>query len=101
MGEIYKKRNFYPEAIKTYETLLALFPIYPEAPLIQKEIEPPLLYGHQSPEVVLCGWGSTYGPMKEAVDILKEKYWIEIRRVRREVIRRLNSEGGNRTICSR
>lgn len=38
MGEIYKKRNFYPEAIKTYETLLALFPLYPEAPLIQKEI---------------------------------------------------------------
>jgi len=38
MGEIYKKRNFYPEAIQTYETLLALFPLYPEAPLIQKEI---------------------------------------------------------------
>ena len=38
MGEIYKKRNFYPEAIKNYETLLALFPLYPEAPLIQKEI---------------------------------------------------------------
>jgi len=38
MGEIYKKRNFYPEAIQTYETLLALFPLYPNAPLIQKEI---------------------------------------------------------------
>jgi len=38
MGEIYKKRNFYPEAIQTYESLLALFPLYPEAPLIQKEI---------------------------------------------------------------
>ena len=38
MGEIYKKRNFYPEAIETFETLLALFPLYPEAPLIQKEI---------------------------------------------------------------
>ncbi len=38
MGEIYKKRNFYPEAIETYETLLALFPLYPDAPLIQKEI---------------------------------------------------------------
>ncbi len=38
MGEIYKKRNFYPEAIETYETLLTLFPLYPEAPLIQKEI---------------------------------------------------------------
>ena len=38
MGEIYKKRNFYPEAIQTYETLLVLFPLYPEAPVIQKEI---------------------------------------------------------------
>lgn len=38
MSEIYKKRNFYPEAIQTYETLLELFPLYPEAPMIQKEI---------------------------------------------------------------
>ena len=38
MGEIYKKRNFYAEAIKTYETLLELYPLYPQAPLIQKEI---------------------------------------------------------------
>lgn len=38
MGEIYKKRNFYPEAIQTYESLLTLYPLYPEAPMIQKEI---------------------------------------------------------------
>ncbi|MCD4665723.1 MAG: tetratricopeptide repeat protein, partial [Bacteroidales bacterium] len=38
VGEIYKKRNFYKEAINTYQTLLELFPFYPEAPLIQKEI---------------------------------------------------------------
>ncbi len=38
MSEIYKKRNFYPEAIQSYETLLELFPLYPEAPMIQKEI---------------------------------------------------------------
>lgn len=38
MGDIYKKRNFYPEAIQTYESLLTLFPLYPEAPLIQKQI---------------------------------------------------------------
>ena len=38
MSEIYKKRNFYPEAIQTYETLLELFPLYPNAPMIQKEI---------------------------------------------------------------
>ncbi|MFZ5515408.1 MAG: tetratricopeptide repeat protein [Candidatus Zhuqueibacterota bacterium] len=38
MSEIYKKRNFFTEAIQTYESLLALFPLYPQAPLIQKEI---------------------------------------------------------------
>lgn len=38
MGEIYKKRNFYPEAIATYEVLLELFPFYPYAPNIQKQI---------------------------------------------------------------
>ncbi len=38
MAEIYKKRNFYKEAINTYQALLDLYPYYPEAPLIQKEI---------------------------------------------------------------
>lgn len=38
MGDIYKKRNFYNEAISTYQMLLELYPFYSEAPLIQKEI---------------------------------------------------------------
>ncbi len=38
MGEIYKKRNFYPEAIATYEALLDLYPFYPYAPNIQKQV---------------------------------------------------------------
>ncbi len=38
MGEIYKKRNFYKDAISAYQILLDLFPFYSEAPLIQKEI---------------------------------------------------------------
>jgi 2-oxoglutarate ferredoxin oxidoreductase subunit alpha len=37
---------------------------------IRHEIEPPLLYGNKRPDVVLVGWGSTYGVMKEAVDAL-------------------------------
>ncbi len=41
-------------------------------PLITEEISPPLFYGHAAPEVVLVGWGSTYGVMKEAVDDLAE-----------------------------
>lgn len=39
-------------------------------PLIQAEIAPPACYGHHAPEVVLVGWGSTYGLLKEAVDAL-------------------------------
>lgn len=39
-------------------------------PLIQEEMEPPTLYGDSKPQVVIVGWGSTYGVMKEAVDVL-------------------------------
>ncbi|KKH91981.1 2-oxoacid:ferredoxin oxidoreductase subunit alpha [Methanosarcina sp. 1.H.T.1A.1] len=41
-------------------------------PLIKKEIEAPLLYGDPSPEIVLLGHGSTYGVIKEMVDILSK-----------------------------
>ncbi len=39
-------------------------------PLIRREITPPFLYGDKNPRVVLVGWGSTYGVMKETVDAL-------------------------------
>jgi 2-oxoglutarate ferredoxin oxidoreductase subunit alpha len=39
-------------------------------PLIKREIAPPYLYGTPNPQVVIAGWGSTYGIMKEAVDLL-------------------------------
>jgi 2-oxoglutarate ferredoxin oxidoreductase subunit alpha len=42
-------------------------------PLIKKEIEPPAMYGSRDPEVVLVGWGSNYGVLKECVDHLSEK----------------------------
>ncbi|MBI5074300.1 MAG: 2-oxoacid:acceptor oxidoreductase subunit alpha [Nitrospirae bacterium] len=42
-------------------------------PLIQKEIAPPMLYGAADAEIVLVGWGSTYGVIKEAVDELSGK----------------------------
>lgn len=41
--------------------------------LIKQEIEPPLFYGDQKPEIVIVGWGSNYGVMKEIVEILSEK----------------------------
>lgn len=42
-------------------------------PLIRTEIEPPYFYGSDQPEIVLAGWGSTYGLLQESVDILMEK----------------------------
>jgi 2-oxoglutarate ferredoxin oxidoreductase subunit alpha len=44
--------------------------LFKKLELIRQEIEPPSFYGHISPEVVIAGWGSTYGVMKEAVDRL-------------------------------
>jgi 2-oxoglutarate ferredoxin oxidoreductase subunit alpha len=45
-------------------------------PLIKSEIAPPDLYGDHEARVVLIGWGSTYGVMKEAVDELAKSMSI-------------------------
>ncbi|NOZ24996.1 MAG: 2-oxoacid:acceptor oxidoreductase subunit alpha [Nitrospirae bacterium] len=45
-------------------------------PMIRLEIRPPLLYGSDRPEVVITGWGSTYGVMKELVDMLSRDHAI-------------------------
>ncbi len=53
-------------------------------PLLKAEMEPPLLYGATEPEIVLAGWGSTYGVIREAVDVLGQKrslamlHWSEV-----------------------
>ena len=39
-------------------------------PLIRQEMSQPILYGADKPDIVIVGWGSTYGVMKEAVDAL-------------------------------
>jgi 2-oxoglutarate ferredoxin oxidoreductase subunit alpha len=46
--------------------------LFKKLPLIKQEIEPPGLYGGENSEIVLVGWGSTYGVMKEAVDVLSK-----------------------------
>lgn len=46
--------------------------LFKKLTLIKQEIESPLLYGHSSPEIVLVGWGSTYGVMRESVDLLSK-----------------------------
>lgn len=48
--------------------------LFKKLPLIRKEIEPPSFYGHSDPEIVITGWGSTYGVMKEAVDELSSNW---------------------------
>jgi 2-oxoglutarate/2-oxoacid ferredoxin oxidoreductase subunit alpha len=44
--------------------------LFKKLPLIKREMAPPFVYGDHAPRVVLTGWGSTYGVMKEAVDAL-------------------------------
>ena len=44
--------------------------LFRKMPLIRNEIAPPLFYGSEQPEVVLAGWGSSYGLMKETVDAM-------------------------------
>lgn len=45
-------------------------------PKMQQELAPPFLYGDHNPDVVITGWGSLYGLMREAVDALSGSYRI-------------------------
>jgi len=47
--------------------------LFKKLPLIRKEIEPPVLYEDNNPEIIIAGWGSNYGIMKEAVDELSSR----------------------------
>lgn len=40
---------------------------------IASEISMPALYGSKNPDILLIGWGSTHGAIREAVDILNKK----------------------------
>ncbi|PMQ02032.1 MAG: oxidoreductase [Dictyoglomus sp. NZ13-RE01] len=45
--------------------------------LLYQEVEEPLYFGVEDPEVVFIGWGSTYGAIKEAISkLIKEGYKI-------------------------
>jgi 2-oxoglutarate ferredoxin oxidoreductase subunit alpha len=47
--------------------------LFNKLPFIRSEIEPPVFYGDDRPEIVLVGWGTTYGIIKEAVEILSRE----------------------------
>ncbi len=49
---------------------------FKKMPLIQAEIALPELYGNKSPELLLVGFGSTYGVLKEAVDTLQNDHAV-------------------------
>lgn len=37
---------------------------------LRKKMSPPVVYGQKEATLTLIGWGSTYGPLREAVDLL-------------------------------
>ncbi|GAH47395.1 unnamed protein product, partial [marine sediment metagenome] len=37
---------------------------------LASEIEPPQIYPHEDAQIILIGWGSTYGALREALDVL-------------------------------
>lgn len=39
--------------------------------LMKDELQEPEFFGVDSPEILLLGWGSTYGPLREAVEMLQ------------------------------
>ncbi|MBL7032453.1 MAG: 2-oxoacid:acceptor oxidoreductase subunit alpha [Nitrospira sp.] len=52
--------------------------IFKKLPFINKEISPPAFYGSEKPTIVIAGWGSTYGLLKETVDMLSEELNISM-----------------------
>lgn len=44
--------------------------LFKKLPAIQQEIGPPTLHGDTEADVIIVGWGSQYGILKEAVDVL-------------------------------
>jgi 2-oxoglutarate ferredoxin oxidoreductase subunit alpha len=50
--------------------------LFRKLPRMQEEIAPPFLYGDRDPDIVIAGWGSLYGLMREAVDALSASYGI-------------------------
>jgi 2-oxoglutarate/2-oxoacid ferredoxin oxidoreductase subunit alpha len=47
--------------------------LYKKKSALRSDISPPLFYGSDNPKYIITGWGSSYGLMKEAVDVLSSK----------------------------
>lgn len=46
--------------------------LHRKLPLIRKNMQPPLIYGSSDPEILIAGWGSVFGVMREAIDVLSQ-----------------------------
>ena len=46
--------------------------LFKKMSLLKQEIAPPFFYGNDKPDIVIAGWGSTYGVMKETVDSMSK-----------------------------
>jgi 2-oxoglutarate ferredoxin oxidoreductase subunit alpha len=70
-----------------------------------KEMEPPESYGSKNAELTLIGWGSTYGPLKEAVERIEEEgldvnllHFNNLYPLPRDKVKRLMSKT-KKTVC--
>jgi 2-oxoglutarate ferredoxin oxidoreductase subunit alpha len=46
--------------------------LFRKMPLLRSEIAPPVFYGESRPDIIISGWGSTYGIMREVVKALSQ-----------------------------
>lgn len=57
-------------------TLMVHKRYHQKIPLIRHEISPPSFHGSPRPEIILTGYGSTFGIMREVVDLLSSQHKI-------------------------
>jgi 2-oxoglutarate ferredoxin oxidoreductase subunit alpha len=50
--------------------------LFKKFPQMRQEVAPPFFYGDHKPDIVVTGWGSLYGLMREAVDALSQSHRI-------------------------
>jgi 2-oxoglutarate/2-oxoacid ferredoxin oxidoreductase subunit alpha len=50
--------------------------LFSKLPHMRDEVAPPFLYGDHGPDIVIVGWGSLYGLLREAVDKLSRSHSI-------------------------
>jgi 2-oxoglutarate ferredoxin oxidoreductase subunit alpha len=52
--------------------------LFSKLPRMKDEVAPPFLYGDHGPDIVIVGWGSLYGLLREAVDELSRSHSIAL-----------------------